>query len=274
MSESDRSHRARQTGVGLAVIGTAASGLVAADAASGAVDAFQKVRSSDVVNNSLLLQDFKRGQLESRFYTKKAADKRYVKLSNLPSLVSGYIKATLAGYVKLQTLDAYVKTEDADKRFLKVDGIAANTVKLGGMEASQFVQGTASIMAAAASAAPTQGGVFLNVPGLVKVEAVAPGQAGGPFQLKITNLGDGSVRLAGHFNNAILIGLLSPGESKAFNFTFNFDSADKNHEMAEADGSVQLLLPAIQKITTISIGAAQPLANGDIHWSAQAVIGR
>jgi hypothetical protein len=267
MVDIDRGRLARHTGVSLALLGTV-TGLAVAETRPEEINAVAAKSGNSIKNGTVVLADFKRGSLESRFYTHKQSDARYLKISDASKqyLKLDGLQRALTGFLKIDALSQYIKGEDAAKQYLKLDGAAADAHKLGGLDASRYVQGKASILVGQATTPSTfTGAVFLTVPGIASF-ASGHDDNGAPA-LVVQNTGDGSVRLAGHFANAVLIGLLLPGESRAY----ALDRAGGG----VSDGTMQMLLPAVQKMTTVSVSVSEQGADkGDLTWLGQAVVGQ
>jgi hypothetical protein len=143
---------------------------------SSAYDAFYKpdsIKSKNIVNGSLLFQDFKAGEVVSgdAFFKYKKAETSFKKaVNNFKYDINGNLDAIKGelGAIKGE-LPAYIKMSDADARYIKMN---------------DAIMGDGSVFTASkAFAANTLIGL-LNVPNLVSVDALPGGDA-----VQITNIG-------------------------------------------------------------------------------------
>ena len=114
------------------------------------------VSSQEVKNGTLLAKDFKAGQI----YSKASADTTFLKTKTASAkflksedAASTYLKQSLANSTFLKTDEAtqkYLKKSEAESTYLKSGGpIPATT--LGGLGASEFVQGDGSVFTGVAT---------------------------------------------------------------------------------------------------------------------------
>lgn len=124
---------------------------------SSAFDSFLKIKSENVVNGSLLLEDFHKGEVSSfKQYVKlKRSETRFKKATNanfatikgeLATIKGelGDIKTQVDG-IKGELISSYLKTTDADARYLKVsdsvvrgDGSVFTASQLVDLQAQSF----------------------------------------------------------------------------------------------------------------------------------------
>lgn len=148
-------------------------------ARSSVSDYLLKIDSKDVIDGSLLIEDFHKREVPSfrQFVKFKGSETRFNKLTNKSiATIKGELGAvkTEVSAIKGELVSGYLKTADADSRYLKV----SDDVVRG--DGSVF---TASKLVNTQSQTPT---LLLNVPGMLAVEAVGP-------TIRITNTSDGDL---------------------------------------------------------------------------------
>jgi hypothetical protein len=141
-------------------------------AKSSAYDAFLKIKSQNIVNGSLLYQDFKKGEVVSGntfFKYKKAVNGNFAKVNHEVGNVNGDLQ-TIKG-----ELGSYVKTSEADARYLKLS--------------EPVVRGSGSVLTASGESLVGKPAIrLLDVPNLFTLDAVGStftltNTSGSPFEV-------------------------------------------------------------------------------------------
>jgi hypothetical protein len=175
------------------------------------------ITGNNVKDNSLFFKDFRRGELSKHFFTRRAADGRYIKVSGSEGILIGLMKGLgfikgedVAGvYAKLS--DGFIKGEVADARYIKLSD-------------AHFVNGDGRVVTGSKLVGDTLETLF-GLDGLVRAEASTTDQ-GKTATVTVTNLSSQELTLASNVpagqsgtqhgtiapggSLAILIGLLQP----------------------------------------------------------------
>ncbi len=142
-------------------------------AKASAFDAFLKIKSTNIVNGSLLYQDFQKGQIPSLKMFDKL-DQSFVKFKKASNHDISVIKGELGDVngdistIKGE-LGSYIKMNDADARYIKMN---------------DAIMGDGSVFTATKAFSANSLIGLLNVPNLISVDALPGGDA-----LQITNIG-------------------------------------------------------------------------------------
>lgn len=250
----------------VAALGSALVGFTAARAAPpGSANA--AISGNGVTDGSLLLRDFKRGQLERRFYTRADVDKAISKVSRtIKGDLAGYFKFDQAGFIKLDgagyiKIDSagiqklsnagFIKIDTADARYLKIDGAAQNTIKFDGRPASDFVQGHGQVLTRQAVVpAGVQGPDLLGLASFASVKPIGK-------EVEIKNLGTAPLTLA-FGDGSVAPAPLAPGDAVTI--------APRDVQLSASGGGA-----GGSTVVTLSLGSfADP---GGLRWTAQALVG-
>jgi hypothetical protein len=141
-------------------------------AESSAFDAFLKINSQNIVDGSLKLQDFHRGEVPSfkQFVKLQRSDTKFKKATNTSlATIKGEVDS-----IKGELVSGYLKTTDADARYLKVS--------------DDVVRGDGSVFTAS-QLVDTQAQTFtpfVSVPNMFTVDAMGP-------TIRITNTSGGDL---------------------------------------------------------------------------------
>lgn len=168
-------------------------------AESSAVDVFSKhkIDSRDIKNGSLLLRDFKRGEVLSNdvfVKYKKAINDYKLDLKVETAAIKGELGALKLGVDSIKgELSSYLKSGDADARYLKLS--------------DDVMRGDGSVLTGTGLFGASPGNVSLiDVPGLVSVVAVdnnvvrITNNSGGPLTHTSCGLGSGVLQPGANFN--------------------------------------------------------------------------
>jgi hypothetical protein len=215
-----------------------------------ALNAYSKVKldSSDIKNGSLLLQDFKSGEvLSSDAFVKYK--KSIASFKSEVEADTATIKGEL-GDVKLQIgdikgeLGGYVKSSEADARYIKLS--------------DSVVRGDGSVFTGSTVVSPQETALIMTIPGFVKIEALG----GKPQFLQITNESSGPITFS------------TCGEGA--NQAWGVRQPDQKI-LCQSSGitqSIQILgAGADPTITTLSFSGLAVGQTGDVEILAQILIG-
>jgi hypothetical protein len=263
---------AARAGVTMALL--ALVGAVPAWARNRPTIARNSITSSQVKNGSLEFKDFKHGQILSAHKVEqlfKAEDRAISALSlKWTTLTSSFkdvstqlssidtqLTSALAG-IALKLSDVYQK-EDADARFLHKADTAANSQKLGGLPAADFVQGDGSVFTGSA-AAPGSGGTVtpvLTIPGVLSVSSTLG--AGDVHVFRLLNLSGGTLEFSTSAHGS---GSIAAGQSTDVD--------------AGSQAETVQLLPAqgTGRATTLTLSLLPAVQRGDFTALAQALVGQ
>jgi hypothetical protein len=208
------------------------------------------INGTNVKDGSLLFKDIKKGQLEKRFFTRTAADARFVKLSGLSAALDGYLKNDLAAGIFAKIGSSYLKDETngifakigssylkdevnaifakADSTYVKAEADAifakADSAYVKAEADARFVNGDGQVVTGSQEVAGVAELLF-SFAGLVSAEAETT-DSGKTATVTVRNLSSGPLTLASNVpasqggnqggtvqpggSLAILIGLLQP----------------------------------------------------------------
>lgn len=148
-------------------------------AESSAFDAFLKIKGENVVDGTLLFEDFHKGEVPSlrQFLKLQRSDTRFKKVTNTSiSTIKGELSTVKAEVdtIKGELVSGYLKTTDADARYLKLS--------------DDVVRGDGSVFTAS-QLVDTQAQSFtplVSVPSMFTVDAMGP-------TIRITNTSGGDL---------------------------------------------------------------------------------
>lgn len=214
---------AARAGVTMALL--ALIGAVPAWAKSRPPVAKNSITSSQIKNGTLELKDFKRGQIYSAHKVNRlfkaenkainalsvkwgALETSWKTVSTQLSDIDTQLTSTLAG-IAFKLSDVYQKA-DADARFLHKADTAANSQKLDGIPAADFVQGDGSVFTGHGA---FTGGVLIAISHLVTVDAVsAAGSNGSGAPVPSFTLTNTSSEVLSYATSEGLRGTIQPGK--------------------------------------------------------------
>lgn len=209
-----------------------------------------KIDSANIKNGSLLLQDFKAGEIASqdsffKFKSQVSSFKYDVKsqLSSIKGELGGVetqigdVKTAVSG-IKGE-LGSYIKSEQADARYLKLS--------------DSIVRGDGSVFTATKLVVGQSPVPLLSVPGLITVDAFD-----GEQEIKITNVGAGDLSFSAcdQYSSG---GTLKPGGSVSCS--------------AGAETDVMQLISAGGEVTTLNFTALPAVQSNYRVYTVQVLIG-
>jgi hypothetical protein len=134
-------------------------------------------------------------------------EKKFVKLD---SAISGVEKKLVK--FERSASSTFLKITDANAKFLKADGTAANAAKLGGLTADAFFQGKGNVVSGAVSKLGTGAQQLLSLPGGIIVVSISH-SPGGPVTMTIDNATGGTLTAVGPKGGQVQTITLSPGNN-------------------------------------------------------------
>jgi hypothetical protein len=197
------------------------------------------ITSRDIKQGSLLYSDFKSGQLYSPketnrlFETQQGANATFVKIDDAANT---FLSKDAAG-------GTYLDKTDAANTYLKIDDAS-----------SHFVNGDGSVFTGSAHVA-SQGVDLLTIPGFVGITA-SHSATGEPDSVALTNNNSSPL----DYSTPTKAGTIAPGASLPFGLGASGPSV-----------TIQMLVPAVQKVATLTISAIGG-ANGS-DFVAQVLVG-